>query len=517
MVGFVAVTLAAVATVAGVGIGQLRQMDALAERVHRDGTQVLAKAGTAQAHVVSTEMVVHELMVAIAVRDDTAGMAEEIVEHLDGARAAIEGIGAAGLAAPRERFLRAWTSYDEAIRGTVLPMLARGDVVGAGKAMFHGSDAHFDEATAAVVDLAARASAVAAAGRASAADEYRGTVRQLVLIAAGIVLLGVGAAALIARQITRPIRTAVDALSRVADGDLTQRVEVTSRDELGRLGTALNRTVEATGDSVHRVQRSIDALTAAATRLSGLSDTLSGAAEHTRNRAVSVGSAADQVTASTAHAAAGARDATTAVVEIAASGGEAAAAAAAAVAQVRETGEVVESLRESSAAVTEIVKVIDAVAGQTHMLALNATIEAARAGEAGRGFAVVAAEVKDLARQTATATGDIADRIAGIRTDAARAAAAITAISTAVEQVERAQATVTGAVAEHTATTDGMTRAMDQAATGSEHISRTIAEVAAEAGETAGNAGSVRSAAAELDRLAEELTGSVAHFRALPG
>jgi methyl-accepting chemotaxis protein len=514
IIGLVVVSLVGVGTVAATGLVQLREINALATRTYEDSARSLAAGGTARAEVASTEMVVHELMVALATDDDTAGMADEVIAHLDGARTAIEGIDVPGLAADRERFLTAWASYDAAIRDKVLPLLREGDVKGAGKAMFDGSDAHFDEATTAVAELSDHAAEIGRTDSEHASAQYRSTVRQMLLISGLVLLLVVGAAVVISRKISRPIRAAVDALSRVADGDLTQRVSIQSNDELGRLGTALNRTVEATGASVRRVQRSCEALTAAAAELSALSDDLASSAEQTRGQAVSIGAAAEQVTSSTAQAAGGAEEASTAVSEIAVNGAQAAASAAAAVTQVHDTAELVGSLQDSSTAITEIVKVINAVAEQTNLLALNATIEAARAGELGKGFSVVAAEVKDLARQTATATGDISAKIEGIRADAGRAAEAIASISEVVEQVDRMQATVSAAVEEHTATAGEMTRSMNQAATGSAQISQTIADMAAAAGHTAENAGTVRSAATQLDRLAEELAASIAHFHA---
>src|SRR3546814_3506271 len=82
-------------------------------------------------------------------------------------------------------------------------------------------------------------------------------------------------------------------------------------------------------------------------------------------------------------------------------------------------------LGETSVEIGEVIKVITSIAEQTNLLALNATIEAARAGEAGKGFAVVANEVKELAKQTAEATGDIAGKVTAIQTDAKAARDAI--------------------------------------------------------------------------------------------
>lgn len=136
-------------------------------------------------------------------------------------------------------------------------------------------------------------------------------------------------------------------------------------------------------------------------------------------------------------------------------------------AQVREAGKLadqasaaaqearanVDRLRESSAAIGNVVNLIAQIARQTTLLALNSTIEAARAGAAGKGFAVVATEVKALAVQTQGATEEISKKIDALRRDAAGSADAVHRISQAIEAIRPVFDTVNGAVAEQNATT----------------------------------------------------------------
>ncbi len=122
----------------------------------------------------------------------------------------------------------------------------------------------------------------------------------------------------------------------------------------------------------------------------------------------------------------------------------------------REAGANVDRLRESSAAIGNVVNLIATIAKQTTLLALNSTIEAARAGDAGRGFAVVASEVKALAVQTQDATEEIKRKIDALQQDAASSIDAVHRISRAIDAIRPVFDNVNSAVAEQTATTGEM-------------------------------------------------------------
>jgi methyl-accepting chemotaxis protein len=174
---------------------------------------------------------------------------------------------------------------------------------------------------------------------------------------------------------------------------------------------------------------------------------------------------------------------------------------------------VVTSLEESSAEIAGVLKLISSLAEQTNLLALNATIEAARAGEAGRGFTVVAGEVKELALQTARATGDIGQRVEAIRSVTADVAGGMAELSAIITRIDETQATIAGAVEQQSATTAEISQGVAEAASGSSVIAGNIADVAQAATDANAGIDETRRSAGEVARVAEELRELVGMFR----
>ena len=366
------------------------------------------------------------------------------------------------------------------------------------------------------VQLPTVGDSLAAAARDAQASEVtlRASTTRLII---GFGLVGAGTLALfgwlVSRSVSTPMRLAVVVLEALAEGRLDVQLDVTSRDEVGQMATALNRALVRLRETMGAMGRNARGLTASAEQLSVVSGQLQGSAHESSLQAQSVSTAAERVSTNVQTVAAGTEQMSASIREIAKSTSHAAGVAAQAVEVAETASTTVARLGGSSAEISAVIKVITSIAEQTNLLALNATIEAARAGEAGKGFAVVASEVKELARETAKATEEIGHRIDAIQSDTSAAVEAIVQIAQIIEQINDTQSTIAAAVEEQTATTNEMSRSVGEAATGSTGIASTITGVARTAADTTAAAGSTALAAGELAQMAAELQELTTQFR----
>jgi methyl-accepting chemotaxis protein len=341
-------------------------------------------------------------------------------------------------------------------------------------------------------------------------------------------------------RLMRPVRAILDAIARIGARDYATPVPQSRYpDEFGTMAAALESLRESAAtaerlareresEQAHQLARSgtvdaacrsfddtvqavIQGVASSAKELDATATDVRTLVSESSSQTAAVSSAAEQATNNLESIAAATEELSASVGEISAQVQSSARDAREAVSQVAQTNATVEILDQTAGRISEVVKMIHAIAGQTNLLALNATIEAARAGEAGRGFAVVAGEVKSLAAQTATATEEISRQVEEIQGATGQAVAAIRSIGGAISGIDEKMTAIAAAVEQQRAATTEISRNFQHAAQGTREVTDTIGSVAKLNQET-GNAGtvlsgSVQKMSADADRLRVAVEG----------
>lgn len=368
------------------------------------------------------------------------------------------------------------------------------------------------------------------------AETSRETARALVLVGASIIVGGLIAllvSVAVTRGVIRPLivtnRNIDEMLNEIeaGQGDLTRRLPVSSRDEVGQLATNFNRFVETLQNVVRNITDETNQVATAAEELSAVTSQTSAGVQRQNLETDQVATAMNEMTATVQEIARNAAEASHAAADADQSAGEGRRVVEATVASIErlvelmETGgQSVDRLNADVDSITTIIDVIHEVAEQTNLLALNAAIEAARAGDQGRGFAVVADEVRNLAQKTQESTHRIQELIETLQTGAKSAVSvigqgreqgrstveyageageALARIDTKVQAIRDMNAQIASAAEEQTAV--------------SNDISESIERIRDVAMETAGGAEQTASSSEELARLGERVKQLVGQFR----
>nr|WP_240933438.1 methyl-accepting chemotaxis protein [Cellulomonas sp. IC4_254] len=516
IVAAVLVAVVVGAAVGVLGISALSRTNDATSSMYRDNFTGLQYAATIRRATVEMRFGLANHVIA---RDDAAKDAaeEKIAAAESEVRDAVEAYDDLHLDADQrsalETFSTALDGYDAVRESKMLPASRAGDVALYESVRDGEAQSFIDAMGASVESLVESEEAGAAAAAESAARDFTANrTAVLVLLVLGTVV-AVGVGVLVARSIVRGlarVRIVADGIER---GDLTVRAGLSSRDEVGTMGAALDSAVAKLREVIAAIDASSGSLASAAEQMSATTGQIAAAAEETSAQAGVVSAAAEQVSRNVQTVAAGSEQMGASIQEIAQNAARASDVANRAVDAVGSTSTTMARLGDSSKEIGNVVKLITSIAEQTNLLALNATIEAARAGEAGKGFAVVAGEVKELAQETARATEDIARRVESIQGDASGAVGAIEQISGIISQISDFQMTISSAVEEQTATTAEMNRSVSEAATGSSEIAANITGVAEAAGTTTVGVSESQQAVAALAVMSAELKDIVGRFR----
>ncbi|MFI7598119.1 methyl-accepting chemotaxis protein [Actinoplanes sp. NPDC049681] len=336
------------------------------------------------------------------------------------------------------------------------------------------------------------------------AEATRAKLLTLVTGLLAALVLG-GAAMLLARRIARRVTHCLSAARSIADYDLTVDASLGGSDELADLSRSLGTIVTSLNAALTEIGDNATSVAAASEELTATSRHLSEGAATASSEAAVASQDIDQVTESVGQTTVAARGLDTSIQAITSAVGEADSVAREAVELAVNTNRTIERLRSSSDEVSAVVNIITAIAEQTNLLALNATIEAARAGEQGKGFAVVAGEVKDLSRETASATGDISAKVTAMQVDTAGAFEAISRISQVIDRIDELQRSISAAVDAQISATGDIVANVGVAEQSATAVAGSIGRVTDTTSLTHEAASQTESAAIELAHLSHQL------------
>ena len=364
------------------------------------------------------------------------------------------------------------------------------------------------------------------------------------LFALVILLIGVsaaiGLAVVISRGITRPIRNVAELLKDIAqgEGDLTKRLNLSSRDEIGELASYFDSFVEKLQGIVGKMASMTHSVASSASDLSVVSEQTSHSVRLLSDRTATVAAAAEEASANTLSVAAsmeeaainltsvaGATEQMSATVgEIASNAERARAISLDAAQQAATVSRMMQELGRAAQEIGKVTETITEISSQTNLLALNATIEAARAGAAGKGFAVVANEIKELARQTSQATEDIKGKIDGVQGASGTAIADIERITAVIAEVGNLVNGIAAAIEEQAVVTKDVAGNISQASAGVQEANERVGQTASVSRLMAEDIAGVSQVAVEIRAGGEQVQASAsglsevaAELRALAG
>ncbi len=367
-------------------------------------------------------------------------------------------------------------------------------------------------------------------------QRYQNLAAFFVIAITAIVLITI----IITKFISLPLKNTVAMIKDIAEGegDLTRRLDVNSKDEVGELASWFNIFVEKLQEIITNIAGQAGTLTASSDeifevsgnltsrseKMSSNSTTVAASAEEMSTNMDSVASAMEQASNNTAMVATSLEQMASTINEIAQNSMEASNISYKAVTEASKASTKVGELGTAAQEIGDVTKTITDISDQTSLLALNATIEAARAGESGRGFAVVANEIKELSKQTSDATESIKMRVEGIQETTTGTVEAIERILNIINKVNEIVSTIAVSVEEQSVTTKEIAGNVTYLETGINEVNQNVSQSSSVSGRIAKDisqvnrgAGEVSESSARLYKSAEELSNLAMHIKNLMG
>ena len=374
-------------------------------------------------------------------------------------------------------------------------------------------------------------------------DTISSMIKASIILFTAVLLILTAVSVVVVRAIVKPINDTAAGLKDIAEGegDLTTRLPVSTRDEVGLLSESFNKFIEKLHQMITEIKHGVETLSSSSTEMASIADDMSNSSDQTSQRADAVAAASEEMNSNMSSVAAAmeessinlntlasaAKEMNSTINEIAGNAEKARSVTLNAVSKADESTTIMNGLSSSANAIGKVVETITDISEQVNLLSLNATIEAARAGEAGKGFAVVANEIKDLAKQTSEASLDIKNRIEDIQQSSSSSLSSIEEISKVIIDVNDIVSTIATAVEEQSSATSEIAQNINQASSGIEEVNSNVnqsstvsAEISQEiigvnesSREIVERSTQVKLSAEDLSKLAAKLDEMVGQFK----